>query len=286
MSITERALLVNLTLRQWSARKYDKKVSKKVTSDFGVSQDSGRWNKVLLAMDRIKEINSLCNELRSYHYSVTYPWTDEGYRILPATMYTEYLQRFNERKATIQGRIDDFIQVYPDLVRQARYDLGEMFNSSDYPSSEKVLAKFEIDVTFLPVPAGNGDFRVHFSDNQLSQLRASVKAQVFEAETGALKDAWGRLRKVVGHMVDKLKDTDSRFHDTLVGNVIELCELLPKMNIWQDPALDQVASELVRQITFSPDDLRKKPMIRQYGAVVGQSALNAIDERLKEIGLL
>jgi len=42
-------------------------------------------------------------------------------------------------------------------------------------------------------------------------------------------DLWSRLRDVVSHMVDRLNEPESRFHATLVTNIFDLVELLPRL---------------------------------------------------------
>jgi hypothetical protein len=43
-------------------------------------------------------------------------------------------------------------------------------------------------------------------------------------------------RDVVSHMVDRLNEPESRFHATLVTNVFDLVELLPRLNVNGDPS--------------------------------------------------
>ena len=45
------------------------------------------------------------------------------------------------------------------------------------------------------------------------------------------EDLWRRLREVVAHMVDRLNEPESRFHGSLVTNVLDLVEILPRLNV-------------------------------------------------------
>ena len=48
MSIQNSAMLVSLTVKQWAARKYDKRVSHEVAKTHNTDVDVGRYNKQLL----------------------------------------------------------------------------------------------------------------------------------------------------------------------------------------------------------------------------------------------
>ena len=51
MNLSDRALLVQLSISQWTARKFDKKVTNDVANTHGVASSAGRYNKALLPMN-------------------------------------------------------------------------------------------------------------------------------------------------------------------------------------------------------------------------------------------
>jgi hypothetical protein len=53
-----------------------------------------------------------------------------------------------------------------------------------------------------------------------------------------------RLTDVVTHIVDKLNQSESRFHASLVTNVVDLVDLLPRLNVNQDEELNRFAAEI------------------------------------------
>jgi len=46
------------------------------------------------------------------------------------------------------------------------------------------------------------------------------------------------VREVVSHMVDRLNEPESRFHASLVTNVVDLAEILPRLNVNGDAGLE------------------------------------------------
>ena len=69
----KRAMLVELTIRQWTARKHDRKVSREVDQGHG-AQNAGRFNKQLIAKDALEKIAKKAGAIREFHYAHTLPW--------------------------------------------------------------------------------------------------------------------------------------------------------------------------------------------------------------------
>lgn len=63
-ALANKAMQVRLSISQWSARKYDRKVSSEVASKYNTDNDAGRYNKVLIAKDAIVKIQKIANAAR------------------------------------------------------------------------------------------------------------------------------------------------------------------------------------------------------------------------------
>ena len=91
MSLIDKALLVQLNISQWTARKYDKKASSKVAEEFHSYIDQGRYNKALLPMngllDRVHKKTTL---IRTKFYTNTSPWGIEGTFMLSSKNYLSF----------------------------------------------------------------------------------------------------------------------------------------------------------------------------------------------------
>ena len=68
--ISARAMLVCLKISAWTARKFDKRVTKEVNEARGASEDAGRYNKMLLPGDAeaYRTLVKVCNAARGDHY--------------------------------------------------------------------------------------------------------------------------------------------------------------------------------------------------------------------------
>ena len=117
--------------------------------------------------------------------------------------------------------VDEFLEVYPSYIGQVRPELNGLFREEDYPSAEKLRAKFGVKLEVLPIPSGD-EFRVTLSEEEQARVARDIDESVRQSMNRGTKDLWVRLTDVVTHMVDKLNDPDSRFHASLVTNVSTL----------------------------------------------------------------
>src|SRR5450631_110487 len=173
------------------------------------------------------------------------------------------------------------------LIEQVRPELNGLFREEDYPSAEKLRKKFGVKLEILPIPSGN-DFRVQMSAEEQTRVSREIDSNVRQSLTRGTEDLWKRLREVVSHMVDRLNEPETRFHATLVTNVLDLVELLPHLNVNGDAELDRFA-ELARQrlCNFSAQDLKKHDRLFVLAATDATEIVAEIDSvlRNREVGL-
>jgi len=280
--LTDRAMLAGLTIAQWSARKHDKRVSEKVARDHDASADAGRYNKTLVAKEALKEIASVANEARSHHYMNTLPWADNGARILPAANYWDYTQAQRAFKERFQGAVVQFCESYPHYVLEAQNRLKKLFVASDYPSPADLAVKFHYEVAFTPLPSGE-DFRVLLGETEEARIRAEIEQRLAEATQAAMRDLWDRVYKAVSHLRERLDlyevhpvsgKVQNPFRDSLVENLRELAELLPRLNVTGDPALDAMRHRLSESLcTHDAQALRDDDALRQQTARTAENIL-------------
>ena len=102
-----------------------------------------------------------------------------------------------------------------------------------------MLANFGISLSCEPVPVAD-DFRVSLPRDILTAMRNELTSAVRESVSGAMKEAWDRTFEVSQKLVEKLKDKDSVFRDSLVDNVKDVCGLLKGLNLTGNADLDNM----------------------------------------------
>jgi len=248
MSISASAVLAELNISVWPASKLDREITDKVNSDASAVRGASQTKKNLLAGTSLrKDIEKFAARVRLYHNQHTLPWADKGERLLPTKMFMDYKQTMNGFERTFNIMCDDFFVEYPRLVADAPTNLGSLYKADDYPSIEEVRLKFGFRRAINPLPQ-SGDFRLDIPSNDLAEMRAEFEAKAEERLVEAMREPWNRLHKVLTAMSEKLSDDGDgdkkRYHDSLITNPIELCELLSKLNVTNDPKLEDARKQV------------------------------------------
>lgn len=263
MSLADKAMLVTFSCSQWSGRKQDKEATDKVASDFSASEGWGRYNKLLVSKDSLKKVGKVVNEARTFYYENTLPWGKEGSRMLPSANFQKFSDFMRRFRNSFENSVDDFVADYDNMILEAQSNLGSMFKRMDYPSDNEIRDKFQFSIVVDPIPDSN-DFRLKLSNDEEERIKKHITERVMQAQEIANKDLWNRLHTVIKHMVDKLSDPETIFRDSLVNNAVELCNLLPALNINNDQELEKVRKEVEDTLCqYNPEDLRKNTLIRK-----------------------
>jgi hypothetical protein len=269
-NITEKAMLVNLTISQWTAQRHDKKVSREVSDIHGNREDMGRYQKSLVAKSALEEIKKLASAARLEHYNRTLPWRDGGDRILSSAGYFQYTQEMREYQDKWTAAVDKFVTGYPQYVQDARTSLNGLFDADDYPSDAAIREKFGLSFDLVPMPEA-ADFRVDLGTEETARIKSQIESDSRAMLDRAMRSVWERLADVVGRMADRLKayailpsgKVDNAFRDSLVSNIVELLDLLPTLNITDDARINQFAADIrANLVQYSPEQLRESETLR------------------------
>jgi hypothetical protein len=273
-NLDQRAMLVNLSMSMWSARKHDKSVDQTVESHYNAT-NAGRFNKLLIAREAIKAVEKTSNTARTYHYANTLPWSDEGYRMLPVANFEKYSEEMRKHRATFDSAVNDFCANYDALVADAKVRLNGLFKATDYPIN--IRSRFSWGIQITPIPMGD-DFRVNMSNTELVAIQNDIEHRTENAMKDAHADLYRRLIESVGHMADKLATKDAIFRDSLVDNLSELCELLPRLNVVDDAQLEAMRRKVEQKLCqHSPEALRNNEPLRQQTANDASAILKALE---------
>lgn len=245
MSISTKALLANLSISAWGARKFDKQATNTIETTYTTKGKVGNYSKKLLPHAKeLDDIARLDGGIRAYFYEQTLPWLQDGSRILKSTNYLSFTREFHAMKEKRNTLVESFIAQYPYLKGEAMLKLGTLYHEGEYPSVGKLRASYACEISFMPIP-DVGDFRTEILD---SEKQAFLK-KMAEMEAEAMRDCWQRLHDVVSRAANKLATPDAVFRDSLLENISEMCNLLPRLNVVDDPALETMRQELESYIS-------------------------------------
>jgi len=273
-------------------QRQDPALTGEVKAEHKLGAQSGRWVKSLYPPEALKGIKKLDNEARAYHAAVTLPF-DNGIGILPAALIMEYGDKIRHFKAQRDNLVEnEFLKDPQRWIDWAVQNHNGTFDPDQYPGCKAdpcrkpmeehcytldpeefrsvMREKFSFRCEPLPVPDA-----AHFEGTLSSLLGVDaegVNVRVQDAMQEGMKELMRRLIEPVKAMAAKLSEQpkegkeDVIFRDSLIGNVKEIAELAPKLNISGDPQIDQFAKEMAGLANYAPDTLRKDKATRSEAA--------------------
>jgi len=266
--IARSAILVDLFISIYSGRKQDRRTQEEVTNSKGAaSKRAASVYKSLFA--ECKELDAITKfqaRARQMHYKLTLPWSDSGTRIVPARDFAEYKEVMNRYDEEFRDLVEKFLDKYDTLVSAAAFQLGTLFDRTEYLTREQVARKFSFNVSISPLPT-SGDFRLDIESEVQQDLINDYEKRLSDQLLKANQDAWTRLYDVLARISDRLTvDEDGKrrkFHDTLVSNAEEICDLLTRLNVANDPQLETARGRLQDALLgVSPKALREEDSTR------------------------
>lgn len=278
-SLSTSAMLVELSISTWTARKLDKKVSEEIDATKATQTRAGNYHKHLLAGSKsLDSVVKYGNNVRLWHHKQTSPWSDNGSRIVTMSNFIEYKKQLGECETNFNKLVSSFLDAYPNLISTAAFQLGDLFSREDYPSVEEITKKFKFAYVFSPLPS-SGDFRIDIGEDAAKELVKQYEDNFQKRLENAMKDSWERLHECLTRMSDRLADTNDGerklFHNTLLSNATELVDLLRHLNITNDDKLEEARKSLSLAIQgVDIKELREFPEVRKDVKVKVDEILN------------
>lgn len=271
--ITTKAMKVKLSRGTGYARIRDKDAEalvKQTLGDEGQTVSKNLFkNKTCLIYKRAQ----VANEMYQYHVKYTLPHLDDGWRLLPNTLYmdytleiTQYASKLEAMDAQIIAQYDSLVQTDIDERNAALTANGKapIAAHKDYPSLDHMRRLLYVRYYFEPISTAN-DFRFAVTEQDKARLNELIE----QVEARAKADIFDRMLEPMKRFIEKLSvpigEEGSIFRDSLITNINEVLDIVPKLNIDGDPRITDAVIELnnmIKPYVFAPDQLRDNPYIR------------------------
>jgi len=276
----ENALLTTLRKSEWTGRIKATDLDNKIAIDNNVVGKGTKTDKFLIDPQEPlwKALKSAGRNLHAAWEKWSTPWQDGGTRMISSASFLAFDGRLKPFVESFNAAVAAFVADYEEMVPRQATRLGNLFCADNYPSMAQVADKFGVAIDYLPVPTEN-DFRCKLADDQMDAVRESTQRLVESALDRAAKDPIKRLHKAVSKMIATLSAPNAIFRDTMIGNITELADMMPSMNIARDPKLDALAAEIKADLaTIDPAELRD-PKWKQGGHAGYDRSQAAQDKR-------
>ena len=280
MDIQDKVALVQLSISKWQARKTDKRANSAVSKEFKSKEGSTSTHKALIARESLQKVLSAFDDIRTYHYAHTMPYQVKGYAVITNAIIPEYIKEFTVLKSKANEKLEAFLVEYPALKEEARENLVDLFDPLEYPSVDKLRTKFNVSIEFTPVPKGS-HLRINVDQEDLADMQAAIESKVKDSMADAINKLWDRAHDALAAVKERLTigpDGKTKlFKDTLVSNVIEVAELIPKLNFIDDQELNDLAGQMIRDFKdLDPEALRNDNDVRKETSKKAENGLRRV----------
>ncbi len=271
-SIGSSSMLCELSISTWTGRKKDKRASEDVTTDnHAVSGVASVHKKLLADCQELVAVQKFTANSRNIHYAMTMPWSDTGLRLLPTAQYFKYHQTMTDIQNEYDRLVDLFLSGYEWEITRASAKLGDLFHRDEYPSVDSLRSKFGFRLSYIPLPDA-GDFRIDIGTEATEQVKEHYQSYYSAQLDNAMNDVWTRLHDALSHMSERLDysplaktkaDGKKTFRDSLVGNVLDMVELLTVCNVTGDSQMESARMKLEEAFRgVNADALREDAHLR------------------------
>lgn len=272
MDLGDKALLVDLHITNWTARKTDKSVSTEININKRTKNSGGKFIKNLLPDNPyMKEITRYVNLANTYYMDMTLAWGNKQ-RLLAIDLLEEWTVNIKQIRDGWEKAVQDMKNNYEDSIENARHSLGELFDYADYPSPNDLRFTFDIKYTSIP----STDFRVNLHKHIVEDIRKQIHSDLENQVNDSIKEIIQRFQRSISVLVDDLDREKGRLHASLFENLRLLIDTAGSLNVFNDPDVARIIAESRELLINTPEEIRSNPAQKKLLVNKGTEILNRI----------
>jgi len=284
--IRERAVLVKPNISCWEGKKIDRGLSREVAREKGAKADDAlAATKKLLWAKELDEIIKLRNKIRQYVDENTVAWMHRGPRLLASVRLLEFMKGWTELKDQYYRKAEELEQVYHQRREESMQMQGEELASlSDYPAS--LIGLFDCSLDIMPIPDVS-DIRLDLDEENVKRVQEQMEERFKVMFSNSVADVWARIRDVLQALADKMRvygqddGVCRKMHDSILGNICQLVDLMPGLNVTQDPELDEMTDKMRKAFcSLAVENLCQDAMLRQDVADEAEGMLAVVKSKV------
>jgi len=211
-----------------------------------------------------KAVTAVRSQAVAYWKGISLPFPESSIRLIPQGSINE----FNERMSSFRDELDEAVlelnEHYDELRQAARERLGDLFDSSDYPTTLVGMFAIEHDFPSVEPPPYLRQLSPELYQQECQRVQSRFDEAVQLAEQAFIEE----LARLVDHLSERLSGSaDGKpkvFRDSAVTNMAEFFERFRSLNVRSNEQLDELVGNAQRVVSgVEPQDLRDSQALRQ-----------------------
>lgn len=202
----------------------------------------------------VNTLNNIYQNMYQFHIKHSLPWADEGSRIISSNHYMDYMTGINNYQDQIALTLNAIEPEYDQMILDDMSRLTSMGNEHDYPPYDRFKNAWKVDVRFRPVPQ-SGDYRVEIPQ----EIKDALEKDLSELSQASLSLVKRDIVEAFQHAHTQIQkdDGERRLFQSMLDNIKDLLERVPKLNITGDLPLNAWCQKMTTVIDqYTIKDLR------------------------------
>ena len=194
----------------------------------------------------LRDIEKVHNAAYAIHKKLTVPSIQDGFRMLVAGSEFKHSGAMQDFKRQHDALRDEFILDYPTEKANAPARMNGLYDATMWP--DDVSDRFHFATSYLPCPSHGA---------WATWLHESARAA-----TAELKE---QLTKAIQHVAARCKaSADSRLYQSTFSNLAELVDLIPGLNLADDPIINAMAEKARSLGSLAAEDIKASESARNH----------------------
>lgn len=262
----------------------DKKLPQSLLADVG-NVEYLRGRKLLLPQESTANIKQVIGKARNYLRKIALPFPINGCVLVPKRLIPEIQEALERYRDEYNLSVKDFINWYPQTIEDARENLGELFNSCDYPTREEIKNRFRFQWRYIVVgPSVSRVLPPSIYKDEVEKFQSLME----QARTEAVIALRQEFVYLVSNIADKLTGSEDgkpkRLRDAAVENLKEFLDNFAYRNMFEDEQLSELVSRCRNIISgTTANDIRSSQQVKENLHNSMAELLNSIDAQLENL---
>lgn len=262
-SLRETAMLVTVKTKGFGLERLDREASAKVADMYGSEQVYSKVVKALLNPQNplFKKIKTIRGLITNTNEALTGPWVDRGPRIITAKGFEAWKSTIDELEVMFFDAVNAWVAVLPQLKAEALKGAAGLYDPSLLPSDEVIRDAFTMTIEVDVIPDRSNSIILDMDDDRMARIINDATALQDRRIKDVTEHTERKVREKLENMVSALskfgdvnkeakrKGETFTFRNSLTEHIQGICDLLPALNITNDPKLERLQKELTKKLT-------------------------------------
>ncbi|MEM4360025.1 MAG: hypothetical protein QXT45_05815 [Candidatus Bilamarchaeaceae archaeon] len=200
------------------------------------------------------ELDRLRYTVKYYCNSVTYPYVEDGMRIISSGIIDEFNENMKKFEDNLKVIVSAFKANYKEIKEEAKEMLGELYNELDYPAEDEIDNCFGFKWRFLEVrpPEFLRVISPEIYEEERKKMAKDIMSSIIAIESKILESISGKLNEIK-ELLDN-PDPRKRIRKSSVESLYSILDKIEKAPLYNRKMFTDLVNEIKSSIDMTNFD--------------------------------